>query len=60
MNMPIRNGNQKKTQDNATQRSITDRLTDAGIKVQSGKRIPKKGEYSGIISNSKKVLKLNV
>lgn len=40
--------------------SITSRLSNAGIKVQSGKRVPNKGEYSGIIGESKKVLELKI
>jgi len=58
--MPIQKEVQKRDPNKATQksRSIEKRLTSAGIKVQSGKKTPKKGEFSGIISNNKKVLKL--
>ncbi|MFD2760892.1 hypothetical protein [Lentibacillus juripiscarius] len=56
--MPIREEVQRSVQNKATQKSIEKRLTSAGIKVQSGKKAPKKGEFSGIISNSKRVLKL--
>lgn len=56
--MPIQEEVQSRGQNKATQKSIEKRLTSAGIKVQSGKKTPKKGEFSGIISNSKKVLKL--
>ncbi|RYG71354.1 hypothetical protein EU245_14365 [Lentibacillus lipolyticus] len=53
--MPIQEEIQRRGQNEQIQKSITNRLTNAGIKVQSGKKTPKKGEYSGIISNSKKV-----
>jgi hypothetical protein len=39
---------------------ITSRLDKAGIKVRSGKKAPKNGEFSGIIGTSKKVLELKI
>jgi hypothetical protein len=39
---------------------ITTRLNNAGIKVRFGKREPRKGEYSGIIGKSKKVLEIKI
>ncbi|WP_010531749.1 hypothetical protein [Lentibacillus jeotgali] len=58
INIPIQKEVQRRDQNKATQKSIEKRLTSAGIKVQSGKKTPKKGEFSGIISNNNKVLKL--
>lgn len=40
--------------------TITTKLTNAGIKVHSGKKSPREGEYSGIIGNSKKILELKI
>lgn len=54
--MPIH----KQIQTKQTQQSITNRLVRAGIKVQSGKKTQKKGEYSGIISNRNEILKLKI
>lgn len=39
---------------------ITSKLAKAGIKVQSGKKVPKNGEFSGILGNSKKILELKI
>ncbi len=39
---------------------ITNKLARAGIKVQSGKKTAKNGEFSGILGNSKKVLELKI
>lgn len=35
------------------------KLREAGIKVRRGKKYPKRNAFSGIIRNSKKILKLN-
>lgn len=58
--MPIHKEIQRIDQKEHIQQSITNRLIRAGIKVQSGKKTQKKGKYSGIISNSKEILKLKI
>lgn len=49
-----------KTNNKMQESLIKRRLNEAGIKVHSGKKVPKKGEYSGIIGKSKKVLELKI
>ncbi|WP_154665499.1 hypothetical protein [Bacillus andreraoultii] len=49
----------RKTNNNQRELLIK-RLNEAGMKVHSGKKVPKKGEYSGIIGKSKKVLELKI
>jgi hypothetical protein len=51
---------QRQTNKQAQKSLITSRLTEAGIKVHAGKKVPKKGEYSGIIGKSKKILELKI
>lgn len=48
---------QKKKQD---LQLITNKLARAGIKVNTVKKTPKNGEYSGILGNSNKVLELKI
>jgi len=51
----------KKTQMDLNQKSlIKNKLNQAGIKVHSGKKVPKRSEYSGIVGKSEKVLELKI
>lgn len=40
--------------------SIKEKLKEAGISVHVGEKLPKHGQYSGIIGKSKKILKLKI
>jgi ABC-type xylose transport system substrate-binding protein len=42
------------------QNKIKNKLNEAGIKVHPGKKVPKNGQYSGIIGNRGRVLQLNI
>ncbi|PGT89025.1 MULTISPECIES: hypothetical protein [Bacillaceae] len=42
------------------QQKIIKRLEDAGIRVSIGKRVPKNGNYSGVVGDKRKVLNVNL
>ncbi|MFZ3577620.1 hypothetical protein [Virgibacillus sp. DJP39] len=42
------------------QQKIIERLEEAGIRASIGKRVPQGGSYSGVIGDSRKVLKVNL